>query len=132
MISKDFFLALEDLEKEKGISKEVFIQELENALACACKKHLGEATNVEVKLNPEKYTIRVFSYKNIVEVVEDPDKEISLEDAQEIKKSFEIGGRVAQEISPKEFSRVAAQTAKQVIMQKLKEIEKNQTLDQYS
>ena len=132
MISKDFFLALEDLEKEKGISKEVFIQELENALACACKKHLGEATNVEVKLNPEKYTIRVFSYKNIVEVVEDPDKEISLEDAQAIKKSFEIGGRVAQEISPKEFSRVAAQTAKQVIMQKLKEIEKNQTLDQYS
>ena len=132
MISKDFFLALEDLEKEKGISKELFIQELENALACACKKHIGEATNVEVKLNSEKYTIRVYSYKNIVEVVEDPDKEISLEEAQEIKKSYEIGGRVAQEISPKEFSRVAAQTAKQVIMQKLKEIEKNQTLDQYS
>ena len=132
MISKDFFLALEDLEREKGISKELFIQELENALACACKKQLGEATNVEVKLNSEKYTIRVYSYKNIVEVVEDPDKEISLEEAQEIKKSYEIGGRVAQEISPKEFSRVAAQTAKQVIMQKLKEIEKNQTLDQYS
>lgn len=132
MISKDFFLALEDLEREKGISKELFIQELENALACACKKHIGEATNVEVKLNSEKYTIRVYSYKNIVEVVEDPDKEISLEEAQEIKKSYEIGGRVAKEISPKEFSRVAAQTAKQVIMQKLKEIEKNQTLDQYS
>ena len=132
MISKDFFLALEDLEREKGVSKEVFIQELENALACACKKQLGEATNVEVKLNSEKYTIRVYSYKNIVEVVEDPDKEISLEEAQEIKKSYEIGGRVAKEISPKEFSRVAAQTAKQVIMQKLKEIEKNQTLDQYS
>lgn len=132
MISKDFFLALEDLEREKGVSKEVFIQELENALACACKKQLGEATNVEVKLNSEKYTIRVYSYKTIVEVVEDPDKEISLEEAQEIKKSYEIGGRVAKEISPKEFSRVAAQTAKQVIMQKLKEIEKNQTLDQYS
>jgi len=132
MISKDFFLALEDLEREKGVSKEVFIQELENALACACKKQLGEATNVEVKLNSEKYTIKVYSYKNIVEVVEDPDKEISLEEAQEIKKSYEIGGRVAKEISPKEFSRVAAQTAKQVIMQKLKEIEKNQTLDQYS
>ncbi|MBR5145477.1 MAG: transcription termination/antitermination protein NusA [Clostridia bacterium] len=131
-MSKDFFLALEDLEREKGVSKEVFIQELENALACACKKQLGEATNVEVKLNSEKYTIKVYSYKNIVEVVEDPDKEISLEEAQEIKKSYEIGGRVAKEISPKEFSRVAAQTAKQVIMQKLKEIEKNQTLDQYS
>jgi len=132
MISKDFFLALEDFEREKGISKDVFIDALENALTFACKKHFGEATNVEVKLNPEKATIKVYSYKNIVEVVEDPDKEISLEDAREIKKSYEIGGRVAKEITPKDFSRIAAQTAKQVIMQTLKEIEKNQTLDQYS
>ena len=86
MISKDFFLALDDLEKEKGISKDVFIKALENALTFACKKHFGEATNVEVKLNPEKSTIRVLSYKNVVETVEDPDKEISLEEAQEIKK----------------------------------------------
>ncbi len=132
MISKDFFLALDDLEREKGISKEVFIQALENALTFACKKHFGEATNVEVKLNPEKATIKVYSYKNIVETVEDPDKEISLEEAREIKKSYELGDKVAKEIAPKEFSRIAAQTAKQVIMQTLKEIEKNQIYDQYS
>ena len=71
MISKDFFLALDDLEREKGISKEVFIQALENALTFACKKHFGEATNVEVKLNPEKATIKVYSYKNIVDTVEE-------------------------------------------------------------
>ncbi len=132
MISKDFFLALDDLEREKGISKEVFIQALENALTFACKKHFGEATNVEVKLNPEKATIKVYSYKNIVDTVEDPDKEISLEEAREIKKSYELGDKVAKEIAPKEFSRIAAQTAKQVIMQTLKEIEKNQIYDQYS
>ncbi len=132
MISKDFFLALDDLEREKGISKEVFIQALENALTFACKKHFGEATNVEVKLNPEKATIKVYSYKNIVDTVEDPDKEISLEEAREIKKSYVLGDKVAKEIAPKEFSRIAAQTAKQVIMQTLKEIEKNQIYDQYS
>lgn len=132
MISKDFFLALDDLEKEKGISKDVFIKALENALTFACKKHFGEATNVEVKLNPEKSTIRVLSYKNVVETVEDPDKEISLEEAQEIKKTYELGDKVAKEISPKDFSRIAAQTAKQVIMQTLKEIEKSQTYDQFS
>lgn len=131
MISKDFFLALDDLEREKGISKDVFIQALENALTFACKKHFGEATNVEVKLNPEKATIKVYSYKNVVETVEDPDKEISLEDAREIKKSYEVGDKIAKEIVPKDFSRIAAQTAKQVIMQTLKEIEKNQTYDQY-
>lgn len=132
MISKDFFLALDDLEREKGIEKEVFIQALENALTFACKKHFGEATNVDVKLNPEKATIKVYSYKNVVETVEDPDKEISLEEAKAIKKSYEIGDKIAKEIAPKEFSRIAAQTAKQVIMQTLKEIEKNQVYDQYS
>lgn len=132
MISKDFFDALDDLEKEKGISKDVFIQALENALTFACKKHFGEATNVEVRLNPEKSTIKIYSYKNVVETVEDPDKEIALEDARQIKKSYDVGDRVAQEVNTKDFSRIAAQTAKQVIMQTLKEIEKNQAYDQYS
>ena len=73
MINKDFFAALDDLEREKGIDKSVFVAALENALSFACKKNFGEAMNVELKLNPEKGGIEVCAYKNIVETVEDPE-----------------------------------------------------------
>ena len=132
MINKDFFLALEDLEREKGIAKDVFISALENALSKACKKNFGEETNVQVKLNPEKNTIRVFSFKIIVEEVVDPDKEIALEEARKQKKSYKIGDEVVIEINPKDFSRIAAQTAKQVITQTLKEAEKTMAFSQFS
>ena len=132
MISKDFFSALDDFEKEKGIPKESFISARENALTFACKRNFGEANNVEVKLNPEKATIRVFAYKTVVETVEDPDKEISLEEARELKKTYEIGDKIAKEIFPKDFSRIAAQTARQVITQTIKEIEKTQMYDQFA
>ena len=132
MISKDFFSALDDFEKEKCIPKEAFISALENALTFACKRNFGEANNVEVKLNPEKATIRVFAYKTVVETVEDPDKEISLEEARELKKTYEIGDKIAKEIFPKDFSRIAAQTARQVITQTIKEIEKTQMYDQFA
>ena len=77
MINKDFFQALEDLQAEKKIDKEAFIQTLETALTSAYKKMYGEAKSAMVKLNPEKNTIRIYSYKTIVDNVEDPDKEIS-------------------------------------------------------
>ena len=113
MISKDFFSALDDFEKEKGIPKESFISALENALTFACKRNFGEANNVEVKLNPEKATIRVFAYKTVVETVEDPDRQISLEDARKVKEIYNIGDHfIDEELSPKLFSRIAAQTAK--------------------
>ena len=132
MINKDFFLALEDLEREKGIAKDVFISALENALSKACKKNFGEETNVQVKLNPEKNTIRVYSFKTIVEEVVDPDKEIALEEARIQKKSYKVGDEVVTEINPKDFSRIAAQTAKQVITQTLKEAEKTMAFSQFS
>lgn len=124
MINKDFFQALEDLEAEKKINKDAFIETLETALTSAYKKMYGEAKSASVKLNPEKSTIRIFSYKTVVDEVADPDKEISLEEAQLIKKSYKIGDQVAQEESTKDFGRIAAQTAKQVVMQKLKEMER--------
>ena len=124
MINKDFFLALDELENEKKINKEVFIEALESALTSAYKKTYGEAKYALVKLVPEKNTIKIYSYKTIVENVEDPDKEISLEDARKIKKSYNIGDNVATEESTKDFGRIAAQTAKQVVMQKLKELER--------
>lgn len=131
MNSKDFFQALDDLEKQRGIDKQVFIKALENALTFACKKHYGEANNIEVKLNPEKTTIRVFAYKNVVSEVLDSDKEISLEDARLVKKSIKLGETIANEVFPKEFGRIAAQTAKQVIMQTLREMERSMTFNEY-
>ena len=128
MISKDFFQALEDFERERKIPKEQFIEALETALTSAYKKHIGEAKLASVKLNPEKCTLRVYSYKEVKEVVEDPEKEISLEDARLIKKSYKIGDLVEKEETPKEFGRIAAQTAKQVVMQKIRELEKNKML----
>ena len=128
MISKDFFEALKDLESQKKINQEVFIEALETALTAAYKKNVGQAMNASVKLNPEKCTIKIYSYKTIVETVEDPDKEISLEDAKLIKKSYKLGDIVEKEETPKDFGRIAAQTAKQVILQKLREAEKEITL----
>ncbi len=124
MINKDFFEALKDLETERGISEEVFISALEQALTAAYKKNSGMAKNAEVKLSPEKHTIKIYSYRTVVETVEDEDKEISLEEARQIKKSYKIGDQIKQEESTKEFNRIAVQTAKQVITQKIKEIEK--------
>lgn len=124
MINKDFFEALKDLETEKGINQEVFISALEQALTAAYKKNSGMAKNAQVKLLPEKNTIKIYSYRTVVETVEDEEKEISLEEAKQIKHAYKIGDLVMQEESTKEFNRIAVQTAKQVITQKIKEIEK--------
>ena len=122
--SKDFFLALDDLEREKKIDKEYFLTSLESALTSAYKKDFGEAQSVSVKLNPDKHTIKVVAYKTIVEEVLDPDKEISLADAKLQKSTYKIGDTITQEVTPKNFGRIAAQTARQVVMQKLREAER--------
>ncbi len=132
MINKDFFQALEDLESEKKINKEAFITTLESALTSAYKKMYGEAKSAMVKLNPEKATIKIYSYKTVVDEVHDPDKEISLAEARLIKKSYKVGDIVTTEESTKDFGRIAAQTAKQVVMQKLKEMERQMALSELS
>ena len=123
--SKDFFLALDQLEKEKKIDKEFFISALESALTSAYKKNFGEARSATVKLNPEKGTIKVYAYKTIVDEVNDPDKEISLEEAKQIKSTYKVGDTISEEVTPKSFGRIAAQTAKQVVMQRLREAERD-------
>lgn len=132
MVNKDFFKALDELEAERKINKETFIETLETALTSAYKKMYGEAKSAMVKLYPEKNTIRIYSYKTIVETVEDPDKEISLQDAREIKKSYKLGDLVSVEESTKDFGRIAAQTAKQVVMQKLREMERQTAVSELS
>ena len=92
----------------------------------------GEAKSAQVKLNKEKSTIKIYSYKTVVEEVEDSDKEISLEDAKKIKSTYKVGDVVAQEENTKDFGRIAAQTAKQVVMQKLKEMERQIAIDELS
>ena len=123
MTSKDFFLALEDLERTKGIKKAVFIEALETALAIAYKKQSGTAKAIEVKLVPERNTIKIYAYQTVVDEVEDKETQISLEDARLIDKKYKVGDVVSEEINSKDIARIPAQTAKQVILQKLREIE---------
>jgi len=132
MVNKDFFKALDDLEAERKIDKDTFIQTLEAALTSAYKKMYGEAKSALVKLYPEKSTIRIYSYKTVVDEVEDPDKEISLADARLVKKSHKVGDVVMQEETTKDFGRIAAQTAKQVVMQKLREMERQNAASELS
>lgn len=126
MINKDFFEALEALQREKNIDADFIIKALESALTAAYKKHMGEAKSAEVKLFPDKNTIKIYSYKTVVEEVEDPDKEISIDDARQLKEKYELGDTIMQEESTKDFNRIAVQTAKQVIVQKIKEVERQE------
>ncbi len=135
MVNKDFFAALADLEVERGISQQVFIDALSGALASAYKKQAyGETANVEVRLNPEKSTLRFFLHRTVVEDTDEEigDGEIMLEDALEIKKNAKVGDVLTEEFVPKDFSRIAAQTAKQVVMQKIHETERDNTLSEFA
>ncbi len=132
MVNKDFFKALDELEQEKKIDKETFINTLETALTSAYKKMYGEAKSAMVKLYPERNTIRIYSYKTVAAEVEDEDKQISLEEARKLKKSYKVGDIVAVEESTKDFGRIAAQTAKQVVMQKLREMERQNAASELS
>ena len=133
MVSKEFFDALADLEQEKGISEEAFIEALRVALISAYKKQYDDgAGDVDIQINPEKSSIRYFIVRTAVAEVTDRDKEISLEAAQKIKKSYKEGDLVYEEFVPKDFGRIAAQTARQVILQKLHETEKDNTLNEFS
>ena len=130
-MKEDFFAALADLEREKGIPQQVVLDALQNALVSACKKQ-GSAGAVELKLLPEKGTIEFYTVRRVVDEVEDRDTQISLEDAKNIKKSYKVGDFVREKFIPKDFSRIAAQTAKQVIMQKIHETERDAAMDEFS
>lgn len=132
MVSKEFFNALDMLEREKKIPKEVFIETLENALALAYKKQYGTAKAIQVMLVPERSAIRILAYLTVVEEVEDKDTQISLEDAKLIDKKYKVGDRIVEEVSSKDFGRIVAQNAKQVILQKLREIENSVAYDELS
>lgn len=131
MTNQDFFVALSELERFKGISQEEFVSALENAMTIANKKATGTPGEIKIKLNPEKKTIQFFAERVVVEDLFDADKEISLDEAQEIKKSYKVGDIVSEEIKSKDFGRIAAQTAKQVLTQKLRDIERANTVNEF-
>ena len=133
MESSQFMSAINQIAEEKGIPKEVVLETVEAALAAAYRKDFGQKEQVIVaKIDPETEKTRIFVVHKIVEAVEDPMKEISLKDAKKIDKKAEMGGEIKEEVfPPAEYGRVAAQTAKQVILQRLREAERDIIFNEY-
>ena len=132
MDNKEFFAALTDLVREKGISEEAFMETLKNALASAYKKQYEGGAEVIVDMNRDLGTISFKAVKHVVETVEDRDREISLEDAQALDANHKIGDTIVRSFQPDNFGRIAAQTARQVILQKLHEAERESTFSAFS
>lgn len=130
--NKELILALEDLEKEKGIKKEYLLESIETALVTAYKRNFDALENVKVVMDKQTGATYVYSIKEVVERANDPVQEISLDEAKKINKSIQIGDNVEIEIVPKNFGRIAAQTAKQVIVQKIREAEREILYNDYS
>ncbi|GLC87361.1 transcription termination factor NusA [Lysinibacillus piscis] len=130
-MSSDLLDALTALEEQKGISRDVLIEAIEAALVTAYKRNFNQAQNVRVDLNLDKGSMRVFSRKDVVEVVEDERLQISLEDAKAINPAYQLEDVVEQEVTPRNFGRIAAQTAKQVVTQRVREAERGLIYEQY-
>ncbi len=123
--NKELILALDELEKERGIKKEYLLESIETALVTAYKRNFDSLENVKVNMDQDTGEIHVYSVKEIVDAVEDQNLQISLHQARQINKKLDIGDSIDIEIVPKAFGRIAAQTAKQVIIQKIREEERN-------
>ena len=131
MDSAEFMEALEEIVKEKGIDKEVIFEAIETSLVSACKKNFGTSQNIKVVMDRENGNIDVYAQKDVVEEVEDPMLQISLEDARKINSVYQIGDVVDIVVTPKNFGRISAQTAKQVVVQKFREAEREILYNQY-
>ena len=133
-MNKELMEALDILEKEKEISKETLFESIENSLYTACEKHFGRADNIKVEIDRETCDFLCYAEKEVVETaddVEDDLLQISLEDAQKIKATAKVGDIIHVEIKSKEFGRIATQNAKSVILQKIREEERNVIFNQY-
>ncbi|GKV64154.1 MULTISPECIES: transcription termination factor NusA [unclassified Sporosarcina] len=130
-MSSDLLEALTALEQQKGISRDVLVDAIEAALVTAYKRNFNQAQNVRVDLNLDKGTMKVYSRKDVVEEVEDERLQISLEDAEVINPVYELGDIVEEEVTPRDFGRIAAQTAKQVVTQRVREAERGLIYEEY-
>lgn len=130
-MNKELLDALDVLEKEKEVSKEVMLEAIENSLVTAYKNHFGKADNVTVTVNRETGDFSIIAAKKVVEEVEDSITEISLAEAQRIDKKYDLGDLVNIKVESKEFGRIATQNAKNVILQKIREEERKVIYEQY-
>jgi len=131
-MNADFMQALNELEKDRGIEKSILIDALEAALSSAYKRNFGTSQNVEVDIDSDTGEIHVYSLKEVVEDVYDSLLEISLEEAQDIDTFYNFGDFVRIEVTPKNFGRIAAQTAKQVVVQRIREAERDLIFNEYT
>ncbi len=131
MDQKEFIDALREIKKEKGIDEEIIFEAIETSLVSACKKNFGTSQNIKVEINRETGAVDVYAQKDVVEEVEDDMLQISLEDARKIDKRYKLGDVYNEVVTPKDFGRISAQTAKQVVVQKFREAEREILFNQY-
>lgn len=129
--NSDLIEALGQIEKEKGISKEILLEAIENSLIVACKNHYGKSDNIKVNINRDNGIVKVYAEREIVEVVDDPATQIDIIEAKMKFPKNELGDIVQVEVTPKNFGRIAAQKAKQVVVQKIREEERKGLYEQY-
>ena len=130
-MNKEFFIALDMLEKEKGIPKEYMLEKVEAALLSACKKEYGQSTQVRVLVDPAKEDLKVYIQKEVVAEVTNPQCEISLEDAKAISRRYTLGKIVETEVKTKNVRRLSASAAKSVIIQGIREGERKAMQEAY-
>lgn len=131
-MNKEFFEAMDEIAEEKGIPAEMVENAIEAALLTAYKKSYGNEQNVRVEISREEESINVYLRRDVVEICENEDTQISLEEAQEIDPEYEIGDYIDFEIEPAEFGRIAAQSARQVTQQRFKEAERNMVYEDFA
>jgi N utilization substance protein A len=131
-VKTELLLALEQLEKEKGLSIDMLFDVIEDAMVKAYKNNFGATHNVEVELNRETGDITVYSIRLIVDEVIDDATQVSLEEAKAINPEYESGDVLKEKVTPKDFGRIAAQSAKQVVVQKIREAERGVIYDEFS
>lgn len=132
MDNRELIEALNQIEKEKDISKDILLEALENSLVAACKNNFGRADNIKVNIDRMTGEVNVYAMKEVVEEVTDSVMQISLAQAKAKDAKKEVGDIVAVEVTPKNFGRIAAQKAKQVVVQKIREEERKVLFTQYS
>jgi transcription termination/antitermination protein NusA len=128
----EFIDAVGQIAREKGIKKEVLLEALEAALVSAYKKNFGSAQNVKITINRETGDVHVYAQKTVVDEVSDGLLEIDVEDAKKIDRNYKLGDIVDIEVTPKTFGRIAAQTAKQVVVQKIREAERGIIYEEFA
>ncbi|MGI6153482.1 MAG: transcription termination factor NusA [Christensenellaceae bacterium] len=131
-MNAEFMNALNDLEHEKGINKDILIEAIEMALISAYKKHFGNNQNAKVTIDGDTGEIKVYAVKIVKEEIEEDGADITLEEARKVNPAYEVGDTLEIEVTPDAFGRIAAQTAKQVVVQRIREAERGIIYDQFS